>query len=520
MKSIHSFFLLCLFILIQQIVLAGGSFAEQVQTPDRTKLQAQNLLRSALEAMGGEVKIRALKIIQFEGIGHIFAVEQSERPEGPWIVNYLQISEIRDLLNQRVRTTTRLRNSQITQWVETTQIVADGIAAAERAGKFFPATFLQAETATQNLALAPERILIDALESTDVRLEKDIQMQSVRQKVVKFTWHKIPVTIYLNSDTNLPTAVETINTSPYDHFWTIWGDYPVKTYYTYWTLEKGGIRYPHQWDVERINMPYSSFTITKMEIDKTLESKDFIIPDDVKQKFAVLPKPVKIDEIPLGRPDRPAKEIAPGVVKLSGRWDVAFVKQTDGIVIIEAPISSGYSAKVLEEAKKRFPDAKVKAVITTSDAFPHLGGVREYAARGIPIYGLDLNRPILERLLSASYASIPDLLQNSSRRTNFKIISNKTILGDGSNRLELYPIRTETGERMMMIYFPEHKLLYASDLVQKSQKGGFFMQQYLSEVIQAAKRENLEVNNVFAMHTDLTPWAELTNDVEMQINGK
>jgi hypothetical protein len=518
-KQTILFLLSCLLLFTQSIIPVTALISDKNTNNAQTKSSAQDLVRAALEAMGGEAKIRALKSIQFEGIGHTFGVEQSERPEGPWIVSYLQTSELRDLANGRIRTTTQLRHSQIPQWTGATQIFENGVAAFERNEKYFPGSFLQVETAGRNLALTPERILLKALEAPDLRLDKDAQMQNVSQRVVKFTWNKIPVTIYLNAGTNLPTAVETLNSSPYDYFWGVWGDYTERTFYTYWTLEQSGIRYPHQWDTERNNMPYNSFTITKFQLDAPVADKDFSIPDDVRQKFAALPKPEKIQEIPLGRPNRPAQEIAPGVVKLPGRWDVAFVKQSDGIVLIEAPISSGYSVKVLEEAKRRFPDSKVKAVITTSDAFPHLGGVREYAAREIPIYALDLNRPILERLLAAPHTFQPDSLQIKPRRANFKIVSGKTVLGDGANRLELYPIRTETGERMMMVYLPEHKLLYASDLVQKSLNGSFFMPQYLSEVLQAAEREKLEVSNVFAMHTDLTSWMELTNAVEKQIKG-
>ena len=513
------FFLSWLLLLTQQAVpavrLSSNGNTENV----RVRENARDLIRAALEAMGGEAKIRALKSIQFEGIGHIFAVEQSERPEGPWIVYYLQTSELRDLTNQRVRAAPQLKHSQFPQWNGATQIFAGDISAFERNGKFFPGTYLHVETEKRKLALAPEQVLLRALDAQDLRAEKDVLMQNVSQKVVKFTWNKTPVTIYFNAGTNLPTAVETLNSSPYDYFWGVWGDYTERTFYTYWTLEKGGIRYPHQWDAERLNAPYSSFTVTKLQLDVPVEEKDFSIPDDVRQKFAAQPKPEKIEDIPLGRPDRPAKEIAPGVVKLPGRWDVAVVRQDDGIVIIEAPISSGYSAKVLEEAKRRYPGLKVKAVITTSDAFPHLGGVREYAAQGIPVYALDLNRPILERLLAAPHAFQPDALENKPRKAIFKIVSGKTSLGAGANRLELYPLRTESGERMMMVYFPEHRLLYASDLVQKSLNGSFFMPQYLSEVMQAAGREKLMVGNVFAMHTDLTSWTELTGAVEKQIKG-
>ncbi|MBX7174600.1 MAG: hypothetical protein K1X72_26735 [Pyrinomonadaceae bacterium] len=495
-------------------------FARFIQAHPIPQNEAQTLIRAAMEAMGGEAKLRELKSVQFEGIGHNFAIEQSERPEGPWIVAYSQNVETRDLVNNRVRFSVQNRHFQVPEWSPAlTTIVANGVAAFERGGRYIPNSLLQAQTTNKDLALSPEKVLLTALEAKDLRLEKDVQIQSVRQRVIKFTWNQIPVTIYLNADTNLPTAVETLEFSPYEHFYSVWGDFTTKTFYTLWNMETGGIRYPRQWDVEKIGMNFSSFTITKMQLNVPIDEAQFNIPDDIKQKFATQTL-TKIDELPFGIPNNPAKEIAPGVVKVPGRWDVAFIRQNDGIVIIEAPIGSGYSAKAIEEAKKRFPDSKVKAVITTSDAFPHLGGVREYAAQGIPIYALDVNRPILERVLTAPHSFQPDNLQKNPRKANFKIVAGKTLLGDGANRLEIYPIRSESGERMLMIYFPEHKLLYASDLIQKQRDGNFFMPEYLTEIMQAVKRENLQVDNVFAFHSPMLPWSEIAGAVDKQIAGK
>jgi hypothetical protein len=210
----------------------------------------------------------------------------------------------------------------------------------------------------------------------------------------------------------------------------------------------------------------------------------------------------------------------PGIIKIPGAWDVAIIRQEDGLVILEAPISSGYSSKVIREAARLYPHSKIKAVITTSDAFPHFGGLRQYVAQGIPIYALDLNTPILGRLVAAPHSFHPDSLQSTFRKPQFKVVSGRTVLGKGASRLELIPFRTESGERMMMVYFPERRLLYASDLVQKSLKGGFFMPQYLSEVIQAVTRENISVENVFALHTDLTPWSELLSAVDLHVQGR
>ena len=85
--------------------------------------------------------------------------------------------------------------------------------------------------------------------------------------------------------------------------------------------------------------------------------------------------------------------------------------------------------------------------------------------------------------------------------------------------LEICPIRSETGERMLMVYFPAHKLLYGSDLIQKQRNGSFFMPEYLSEVMHAVAREKIVVNNIFAFHSDVLPWSEITSAVEKVING-
>lgn len=479
--------------------------------------KAITLIHAALEAMGGESKIRSLTSVKIEGIGHEYAVEQSERPEGPFIVTYKQIKEFRDLTKQRLLQTTEARQGQSKNWFAINSIIADGVVSSEISGRKFPGNINQLDDAREQFALAPERIFLTALEASDLRLDKDVMMQSVSQHVVKFTWEKEPVTIYLNANTNLPTAVETLSASPYDYFWTIWGDFTTRTFYTYWTLERGGIHYPHQWDIEKNDYPLQSFTVTDLKINEPVAENSFEISDEAKKAFAANP-PVKIDDVPLGLANRPPAEIAPGIVKIAGGWDIAYVRQPDGIVVIESPISSGYSVKVLEEAKKRFPNEKIKAVVSTADAFPHFGGVREYAARGIPIYALDVNRPIIERVLAAPHKFYPDNLEKNPRKAEFKIVSQKTIIGKDSNRMEIYPYRTETGERMMMIYFPEHKLLYTSDLIQPSRRGGFFAPQYLSEAIDAVRRENLSVENVFGMHLNKTAWSDVIKFVEAQSN--
>ena len=88
-------------------------------------------------------------------------------------------------------------------------------------------------------------------------------------------------------------------------------------------------------------------------------------------------------------------------------------------------------------------------------------------------------------------------------------MSSKTTIGAGDSRIELYPIRGENGERMMMAYFPALKLLYTSDEIQRQRGGRFFMPEFLLEVRDAIARERLDVARVFGFHIGPIPWSEI-----------
>jgi glyoxylase-like metal-dependent hydrolase (beta-lactamase superfamily II) len=352
--------------------------------------------------------------------------------------------------------------------------------------------------------------LLNTLESADLKRLPDLMLQDVPHNLVEFTRNGVPVRVYLNSETHLPTAVEWVNAYPYGIFWSIWGDVTTRVYYSLWWLQEG-IHYPLQIDVFRNGLPDRTATITKLEFNPTAPSDAFAISQASRDAFAARAK-MTADDRPLG--SRPAQEPAPGIVIIPGPWNTTIVRQQDGIVVLEAPISSGYSVKLIAEAERRFPGVPIKAVITTSDAWPHIGGVREYVARGIPVYAVPRTRPLLERFLNAPRTRFPDALSKSPRKAELRLVSEKLVIGAGPNRMEIYPVRGETSERQMMVYFPEHKLLYGSDVFQKLSDGKYFYDQTISEVVAAAEREHLAVETFFMMHMGLTPWQDALKELQ------
>lgn len=486
------------------ILLVGA-----ISTFAQTTQSAADLLHAGLMAMGGEGKIRSLNALHLQGLSERNMLEQSERPEGPYIVETDQVEEWRDFAHSNWRNTTKARVA-IQPEFTMTATVSGGAASLAFDGQPVPASGEQVQQAEESLALSPERVMITALASPDLHRLPDLVLQSVPHQAVEFSWQGSPVRVYLNAETHLPTAVERVSAYPFGIFWSIWGDVTTRIYYSFWWLQNG-IHYPLQADVVRNGLPDHTLTISKLEFNPSLTAADFDISPETRAAFAATAKTTADDRAPNGTK---LTELAPGVVLIPGAWNTTLIRQDDGVVVLEAPISSGYSAKVIEIAQSKFPGMPIKGVITTSDSWPHIGGVREYVARGIPVYVLDRTVPFIQRVVQAPRISYPDTLSKAPRQPDFHPVSGKVVIGTGPNRLELYPIHGETSERQMMVYFPEFKLLYGSDPFQQLQDGKLFYSQTVYELQSAVERESLTVERFFMMHIGPNPWSLVQQTVQ------
>jgi hypothetical protein len=471
---------------------------------------AADLLHAGLTAMGGEDKLRSLAALHFQAVSERNALEQSERPEGPYILENHEVEEWRDLAHGSWKRTAKIHAAMQPEFVMT-EVVSGGAASLTYDGHQVPASGEQLQNAEEALALSPERAMIIGLASRDLRRLPDLILQSVPHQAVEFTWSGSPVRLYLNAETHLPTAVEWVSAYPFGIFWSIWGDVTTRVYYSFWWLQNG-IHYPLQSDIVRNGLPDRTVTITKLDVNPSSGPDDFAVSPENRTAFAKKAKETIDDRAP--GESGPSSELAPGIVFIPGVWNTTLVRQEDGVVVLEAPISSGYSSKVLQVARTTFPGMPVKAVISTSDSWPHIGGVREYVAQGIPVYVLDRTVPLIDRLLRAPRTRYSDTLAKAARTADLHPVCGKTVVGTGPNRMEIYPIHGETSERQMMVYFPQHKLLYGSDPFQQLEDGKLFYPQTVYELKNAVEREQLSVDRFFMMHIGLTPWSAAVKAVQ------
>lgn len=464
---------------------------------------ALDVVDAGLSAMGGAARLSTLSV-EVDSIGHQFALEQSERPEGPWLVIYQQRTETRDPCRRRLLRVQSVRNWSTPSWSPhpPTVVVSDGVVAMRRTDRWTPGPPPVASEAEDLFDLAPERVLLTARSAADLRTLPDRRLHGVVNRGLAFSVRGLSVELYLNANTDLPTMLRVLRPDPIG----VWGEIVERRWFSYWTLEAGGVWFARQITTDRDGVPYSDQTVLRVTLNPPLDEAAFLIPEETRTTFGALATRMaglvnqRLDE---GRSVRLAED----AVLLKGSWNVLLVRQGDGSLVIDAPISSAYSSDVLTAARRQF-GGRVKGLVTTSDAWPHIAGVREFVAEGLPVFRLDLNAPILNRLVAAS-RGMTDRLAERPRNPQWRDISTRTRIGKGPGAVELIPVRGEMGERMLLVWMESRRILYVSDMIQRDRSGGFFLMGGLAEVQAAVRREGLDVETVVAMHLDPTAWAEI-----------
>jgi hypothetical protein len=473
------------------------------QMPGCEGLEARGCLDRAMDAMGGREKLVAIKTEQLDVIGHTELMEQSYR-QAPFITSYAREAVTVDHAGQR------LIKKEHSVWPESdlnqadadfTLIVTPAGGVVRRGDQDGPCGRANLDAARESLALGPESVLLTATSAQDLHYAAAETLRSTEHTVLAFTWNGIPVRVLLNRFNHLPDAVET--TEEFRDFWFYWGDVRQRVYFDNWRWV-GGVEYPSNQVTERNGSVWNSTQALDIAFNAPVDERDFAMDAKVGT-MSVGMQGLKAVPFSAGQD----KSLAEGIDLYIGPWNTTIVKQADGVVILETPIAAKFTEGILAEAKKRYPDVVVKAVLSTSDSWPHVGGVRVDVAQGLPVYILALNEPLLERMVTAPHTIDPDAEETAKKAPQWKIVTEKMEIGTGANRMVLYPLQGASTERQYMVYFPERKLLYASDTLVVNADHTIYDPELTHEVEQAVEREHLVVETVYAMHQAPVAWSDV-----------
>ena len=241
---------------------------------------------------------------------------------------------------------------------------------------------------------------------------------------------------------NLVTKIETQRPDP------VLGDADmVATFAEY--KDFNGVKFPGKILITEGGFPSWDLTVTSVMPNAPLDLS--------------VPEPVQTATIP---PVQAAStRLANGVWHVAGGSHHSVVVEfNEYIAIAEAPLGEERSLAVLAEAKKLVPNKPVRYLLTTHHHFDHIGGLRTYAAEGATIVTQQSNVSYFEKTLTAPATLVPDAQAKSPRKPVFQAVSDKYVMTDGKQTIEVYATTGDTHTKeYMFIYLPGPKILVEAD---------------------------------------------------------
>jgi glyoxylase-like metal-dependent hydrolase (beta-lactamase superfamily II) len=444
--------------------------------------------------MGGRERILAVRTLVLEGTGEQYGLGQNASPGGALPV--YEVTELRrsiDYPNKRWRqeqsrtprfltSNTAVQRGRFGYDSIAFNILADGtirrVASADvdRANEllYYPIGFLQ-------VALAA------GTELTEERPRGALRHLRINAGGNKFA-------MFIDRKTSLPVRVEKIEYNP------VLGDAVVGTTFSDWR-PVDGLLLPMRmmWRIDE-RWPLSDIRLSRVSLNA--EIGDLALPADIKS--AAAPAPVT---------NVTAEEIAPGVWYLGGQshHSVA-IEMRDHLLLVEAPQSEARTLAVIQKARTLRLGKPLRAVISTHHHFDHSGGVRAAIAEGLTVITHSRNKPLFEEIARRRHFIVVDTLAKSPRRARIQGVGARTVLSDGTRRVELHHIRGNPhAETLLMVYLPAERLLIEADVYTPPDPSATTIPPapFAANLVENIDRLGLEVERIVPIHGRVVTMSDL-----------
>lgn len=444
---------------------------------------AKVFVNSAVLAIGDRSSLLDLKSQRIVSHGENFEPDLSPRPgAAPPKVSEFRCVLYRDLETGRLRYEWRRRlvypynhtweYTEVISGLDGAVLGADGFDSPPQRAM----SSVRVAARHKELRRSPVSVLIHALSRADsfLRLMDQI-IHDRRQVVVSFTDNDQLVVLAIDAETRLLTKVVFVEDDP------LYGDVQNEVFFDDWR-QVGKLRLPFEWTYRVNGRVVMVEHVDAIENDVDLASVDFAIPDDID--FPVEPtdgwqgergehsshwvlrrlaQGLSVDTRPS---DITLRELAPGVVQiLGGRYHSLAVEMGDYLIVVEAPQDDRHSLAVLDTLRNRFPTKPVRYVINTHFHGEQAGGLRTYVSIEATVVTSALNVQLLHDAFQALHTQVPDALHRRQRVAVIEAVQQERKFFVDEHRVVIVsPIETVHADGMLVVYLPEERLLFVSEL--------------------------------------------------------
>lgn len=433
---------------------------------------AKSVIDAASKAMGADT----LKTVEYSGSGFDFAFGQAYNPSSPWprFINKTYTRQIDfDAPASRME---RIRMQALDppmgggqqpvrgeqNQVQTIVVGANTPWVQQLEIWMTPHGFLRA-AAANNATVRSQRI------------------SGTPYRVVTFTGqNKAPVSGYINEQ-NLVERVETLIDN------ALFGDTVLEAVYSDYK-PVNGVQFPMRIQQRQGGNPILVLTVA-----------------DVKPNAPVR---IQAPAPPAGAAAAPAatpsEKLGEGVYLILGGYASLAIDFRDYIVIIEAPQSEERATAIFTEAKRLIPNKPIRYVVNTHHHIDHSSGIRAAMAEGATIVTHEVNKPFFERIATAPHTLNPDRMSASKRKASIETVSEKKVLTDGNQAVELYHLTSLHNEGLLMVYLPKLKLVVEADVYNPAPTPTAPVltpvSPYTTDFVTALDRLKLDVETIIPIH--------------------
>lgn len=436
------------------------------------------VIGDALRALGSEAALQRVTAIELRGVRQEYLVAAAQEPETPPVFT-ATFTEQRDVSEGRALRAFEGLLPMRPQPIEFTQYLDDELTPGE---------------ALEEIRLSPERLALDAASSRDRYLAPDSVTETGRLLHV-VAWGDPELRLFIDAATSLPAGWTGVRVYSDDPNWAVWGDVRTRVTWSNWSADPTNLRYPFTINVWHDGRHVRTISYTSIDWNASFPADSFADVSARRERF------ISQLDTSLGNGAPQISEHVGGIVQISGLYDVTLVRQADGVVVIEAPHSSGYSRSILDEVQRRWPHVPVKAVVAASFVWPHVAGVRAYAARGIPIYASPRTASTVRGMATAPHRLAPDELSENPTEVDVREVADSVRIGN----LVVHrapQLGGEHGRAALIVTFDDVPLAYLGDLYVPERFEPNFWRESLAEGLAALDAVGSRADTVLSLHNE------------------